>query len=478
MDTNEQNALPPREGGITSHVLATGQAYVSPEFASDPHTREAVRHQIPAGWSAVCVPIRTAQEVIGVFFIAVQLPRQVQPHEIRLLTTLAEIAGNAIHRARLHEQTERRLKQVQALRTIDMAISGSMDLRVTLNLLLEQVTAQLHVDAAAVLLLDPHTQTLEYAAGRGFRSRAIERSFLHLGEGHAGLAALERRIVNIADLTKDPGTLARAMLLAGEGFIAYYGVPLVAKGQVKGVLEIFHRTPLERDPEWLDFLEALASQGAIAIDNAELFTSLQRANVELVLAYDATLEGWVRALDLRHKETEEHTQRVTEMTVRLARAMGISGTELAHVCRGALLHDIGKMAIPDTVLLKPGPLTAEEWEVMRQHPVYAYQLLSPIAYLRPALDIPYCHHEKWDGTGYPRGLKGEEIPLAARSFAVVDVWDALTSDRPYRQAWSQEKALEYIRQQAGAHFDPQIVKVFLRMISETKIGRQANKHFT
>ena len=194
-------------------------------------------------------------------------------------------------------------------------------------------------------------------------------------------------------------------------------MPLIAKGQVVGVLEVFHRAPLTAGPDWLRLLEALAGQAAIAIENAQMFEGMQRSNLELALAYDATIEGWSHALDLRDKETEGHTQRVTEMTVRLARAMGIADAELAHVRRGALLHDIGKMGVPDSILLKPGPLTEEEWVLMRQHPLFAYDLLSPIAYLRPALDIPYCHHEHWDGTGYPRGLKGEEIPLTARLFA-------------------------------------------------------------
>jgi putative nucleotidyltransferase with HDIG domain len=186
----------------------------------------------------------------------------------------------------------------------------------------------------------------------------------------------------------------------------------------------------------------------------------------LVVAYDATIEGWSSALDLRDKETEGHTQRVTRTTIRLARAMGVGDTQLMHLWRGALLHDIGKMGIPDAILLKPGPLTDEEWEIMRQHPDYARNMLAPIAYLRPALDIPYCHHEKWDGTGYPRGLKGEDIPLAARIFAVVDVWDALSFDRPYRMAWPADKVKQYIREQAGRHFEPQIVSLFLNMLNE------------
>jgi putative nucleotidyltransferase with HDIG domain len=193
---------------------------------------------------------------------------------------------------------------------------------------------------------------------------------------------------------------------------------------------------------------------------------LQQSNLELALAYETTIEGWSRALDLRDKETEGHTMRVTQMTERLAREFGVPEAELVHIRRGALLHDIGKMGVPDRILLKAGPLDADEWKLMRQHPVYAYELLAPIAFLRPALDIPYCHHEKWNGTGYPRGLCQEQIPLAARLFAVVDIWDALSSDRPYRQAWDTPRVLEHIRSLAGSHLDPRIVPVFLRLLDK------------
>lgn len=193
---------------------------------------------------------------------------------------------------------------------------------------------------------------------------------------------------------------------------------------------------------------------------------LEEAHQQLLLAYDKTIEGWSHAMDLRDKETEGHTQRVTQMSLKLAEAFGIHGEELLHIQRGALLHDMGKLGIPDAILLKPEKLDNAEWELMRQHPQMAYDMLYPIEYLHPALDIPYCHHEKWDGTGYPRKLKGDEIPLAARIFAIADVWDALTSNRPYREAWSPQKTLEYIRQQSGKHFDPRVVDAFTRIYSE------------
>ncbi len=373
---------------------------------------------------------------------------------------------NITERKKAMEQVKRQVGHLAALRDIDRAITSSFDLRLTLKIVLEEVAKQLQVDATDVLLFNHHLQTMEYAAGLGFRTTALRHTRLPFGQGHAGQAAFEQRIIHIPNLPEALGNLARAPLLAKEEFVSYYAAPLITKGQIKGVLEIFHRSLYEADAEWLDFLEALAIQAAIAIDNAELFNGLQRSNIDLIMAYDATIEGWARALDYRDRETEGHSRRVTEMTVTIAKAIGISDAELVHVRRGALLHDIGKMGIPDNILLKPGKLTDEEWEIMRKHPVYAYNLLSPIDFLRTALDIPYCHHEKWDGTGYPRGLKGEQIPLSARIFSVVDVLDALCSDRPYRPAWSKEKALEYIQQQNGKDFDPRVTDVFLKLFSE------------
>jgi putative nucleotidyltransferase with HDIG domain len=275
------------------------------------------------------------------------------------------------------------------------------------------------------------------------------------------MAAREYRTVSSLNLKLVRESFSRSSLLADEEFIVHFATPLVVKGQVKGVLELFHRKAFEPESDWIDYFETLATQAAIAIESASLLDSLQRSNAELKIAYDATIEGWSRALDLRDKETEGHTQRVTEMALKLAEKMGMSDTEKQHLWRGSLLHDIGKMGVPDSILLKPGPLSESEKEIMQQHPTYAYQMLSPISYLKPALDVSYCHHEKWDGSGYPRGLKGEEIPLSARLFAVVDVFDALTTDRPYRKAWSHEEVYRYIEGQAGKHFDPKIVRVFL-----------------
>jgi putative nucleotidyltransferase with HDIG domain len=292
---------------------------------------------------------------------------------------------------------------------------------------------------------------------------------LYIGDSLAGQAIRTRTTIHIPNLL-DSKIVQRGQLLTEEGFVTYFGVPLIAKGQIKGVLETFHRTSIEPDPEWRNFLETLAGQAAIAIDNSVLFEELQQTNLNLSLAYDATIEGWSKALDLRDQETEGHTLRVTDMTIQLADLLGISATELVHIRRGALLHDIGKMGVPDSILYKPGPLTEEEWTIMHRHPEFALDMLSPISYLRQALDIPYGHHERWDGSGYPRHLPGEQIPMAARIFAVVDVWDALISDRPYRKAFSKEAAAEFIRKNSGQLFDPRVVEAFLRMLANNQAG--------
>ncbi len=360
---------------------------------------------------------------------------------------------------------ERQVQQLSILRSIDLAIASGLDLNLLLSMLLDRVLALMHVDAATVLLLNSKTNLLEFVAGKGFHSNILQYTRLKMGEGCAGRVALEREMIHIPDLTKDRMEFDRSPLFVQENFVTYWGVPLMAKGRVLGVLEMFHRSPHRPDKDLQNFLVMVAGQAAIAIDSAVMFSELQRSNVELSLAYDATIEGLSRALDLRDKETKEHTFRVTDITVKLATRLGIKQSDLIHIRRGAILHDIGKVAIPDQILFKPGPLAQEEWAIMRRHPDIAVELLSPVSYLEPALEIPHWHHEKWDGSGYPDGLRQEDIPFAARLFAVADVYDALTSNRPYRSAWSKWDAVEYIETHAGTHFDPRVVPEFLDLIS-------------
>jgi GAF domain-containing protein len=420
----------------------------------------------PPGLGGICVPIQSTAGPVGAILIEMDKSKQTT-NQTGLLTTLAEIAGNAIHRAELFEQSQEQIRRLTTLRDIDSAIASSTDLRVTLNILMDHTLKHLKTDAADIMLYHPELQSLTYLCSAGFNNPSPSRPLMRLGEGLAGQVVMKGGIEHVADLriSKD---VRRDPMLIREGFVTYFGVPLIVKGQIKGVFEIFHRAPLAPTAEWTQFLQTLAGQAAIAIDNTQLFEHLQRSNQEVTQAYDTTLEGWARALELRDRETEGHTRRVTELTMQLARFMKISEDELINIYRGVLLHDIGKMGVPDQILRKTGPLIESEWDEMRKHPEYAFNLLAPIPYLRPALDIPYCHHEHWDGSGYPRGLKGEQIPLAARIFSIVDIWDALLSDRPYRKAWPEAKVIQYLKDISGKILDPKVVTEFFRMMNVEK----------
>lgn len=468
------------------HVINQQDMETNPKFRSIWGQEKEIINSMEAD---IHIPLTAKGELLGFISLGPKLSEQpYSSEEKQILLTLSHQIAVAIQNAQLYtiaqqeliqrRETEKRLqmqlKRLSALQNINVAITTNIDLQIPLYLLLEQVTDQLGVDAADVLLMDEENQQLFFVAGRGFQTDALKYTKLNIGEGLAGHAAEIMDVVHINDLSAEETSLKQSPLLAGEGFAAYYGAPLISKGKVQGVLELFHRSPLNPDEEWVNFLNTLTSETAIAVDNALLFRELEKSNLDLAVAYETTLEGWARTLELRDRETQGHSQRVLDMTLRMARKLGFTDEEIIHVQRGALLHDIGKMGVPDHILLKEGPLTEEEWEIMRKHPVYANDMLSTIPFLRKATDIPYCHHEKWDGSGYPRGLKGEEIPLSARIFAIVDVWDALRSDRPYRPAWSDEEAIKYIKEQSGKHFDPAVVEVFLE-IQESKMRRSRKK---
>lgn len=443
--------------------------YVNPEPFLNRHLSHFFPHQIKNELEEVLLAIKKNHQPP---FINYSLQLEDDEHwfearfilsgEKRSVVIIQDITRFKASEAKIQKQ----LDQMSALRAIDLAITSSVDLNLTLSILLTQLVKHLQIDAASVLLWNDDIKKLEFAAGLGFRTSALSHTKLGLGEGYAGIAALEQRVVHKINLSKQATDFLRSPSFGQEGFVSYYGIPLIAKGRVQGVLEIFKRSLINPNPDWLRFLEMLGGQAAIAIDNASLFSDLQRSNTEITSAYDATIEGWSRALDMRDHETEGHTKRVVKLTIRLAKQIEIPSANLIHLRRGAALHDIGKMGIPDRILHKPGPLTEEEWNIMRQHPNYAYDLLIPIDYLRPAMDIPCYHHERWDGSGYPSGLREEEIPLPARLFAVVDVFDALVSDRPYRSAWSKPAALDYIRKGVGKLFDPTIATTFLKLVKE------------
>lgn len=369
--------------------------------------------------------------------------------------------GTPVFWETLTDITERKQhdRELEAVVLMSAALRGARTRIEMLPIIADQVTNL--VDAASVALLSNDAQSndfvIEYVQGV-WADDVGKRLPRTVGILHQVLADGKPYLTN--DLPNDAHFFYRDSI---RGVCAFIETPLATQEAVIGFLGVASYAPFtEQD---VRVLTAISDIAANAIHRAALHEQTEQYAADLTQAYDATLEGWAHALELRDQETEGHTRRVVQLTVELAQTMGFTASALEHIRRGALLHDIGKMGVPDSVLLKPGTLNDREWEIMRRHPEYAYKFLSPIDYLQPALDIPYCHHEKWDGTGYPRGLKGEEIPLVARIFAIIDVWDALCSDRPYRLAWKREAVIEYLQAQRGKHFDPQIVDAFLAFLA-------------
>jgi len=453
----------PAGQGISGEVKRTKKPYVSHNLLVDPLFFRA--KDLNLCKEAVFYPTIAQKKVTGTLLVSRDLP--FDKTEIKVIGSIAEMAANAIFRSELHEQTESQLQKLIALRQIDNAISSTLDVHQIIDTILTSSQKFLKVDAADILLYDEESRKLNFAYGVGFRTNLMKGFAINSGEGWAGEAFRKRKPIMVPDINQVSDKQINPAPPVEE-LVSYYVIPLITSNQVKGVMECFTRSPLHLDQDWEEFINLLAGQAAIAINSAQLFDEIKHSNLQLVRAYDDTIEGWSRAMDIRDKETEGHTLRVVDLTLRLARSMGIPEDQLTHIKRGTLLHDIGKLVVPDSILFKPSSLNDLEWKIMKKHPLNAYKMLGSVDYLKPALDIPYCHHEHWDGSGYPCGLKGEEIPLAARIFSVVDIWDALLSDRPYRPAWTREKTLAYIKSRAGEDLDPKVVKVFLKIISESK----------
>lgn len=373
---------------------------------------------------------------------------------IRLMDAHADIA-------RLNEKLTRQLAHITALHAIDRAIIDGTPISEVFKIALNQARTLLGADAAAVLTHEPGTNRFGTVEAQGFL-HASDTLLAAAAETHLAHLAMqgEERIV-CPDPSRLRAEVEVAKLTELEGFAAFVAVGLRLRGELKGVLEVYFRQAQWNLDGAADQLARLGEQVTIALEGAAITEALKQSNRDLVTAYDTTIEGWAAALDLRDEETLGHSRRVTELSVTLARRLGMPESAVDQLRRGALLHDIGKMGIPDAILNKPGKLTPDEWEVMRQHPTLAYELLKGVPFLKEALDVSHYHHERWDGTGYPHGLAGTDIPLAARIFAVVDVFDALTNDRPYRAAWSRTEALEHIRAEAGRQFDTKVVEAFL-----------------
>lgn len=447
--------------GVAAQVVAEQKTYSHYDAFTDPAFADW--KDLPANARAIiCVPLFAREEPIGALWV--EREEEFTPADIRSLEMIANLAANHIQRAAAKEHAEQRVLEFNSLHECDQSLSLCQTRQDAFSLLLEQAITLLKADAGDILLLSANRSILECAAGRGFRFETLATARTRANEGHAGRVVEQGSIVYIANLLRDHDSKARMKQMDGEDFVTYCGAPLIARGRVIGVLEIFQREATQVSAEDRELLQTLARHGATVIDSTQLALAMEEKSKELDEAVDATLEAWVHSLDLRDQETPGHTKRVIELTLRLSLEFGFGEPALTHIRRGALLHDIGKIVILDNILRKPTSLTDDEWEVMYKHPSYGYGLLSSIPFLRAARDIPYCHHERWDGSGYPRKLRGEEIPLPARIFAVVDTWDALTSDRPYRKAWPKTRARAQILEEAGWHFDPRVVDVFVKLV--------------
>jgi putative nucleotidyltransferase with HDIG domain len=349
-----------------------------------------------------------------------------------------------------------------ALMGVGSAINSSLGLERVLELVMDTLIALMHAERGFLMLREPKGE-LKVRIARGIDNANLGAEAFSISNTVVRRVAESGEPILTTNAQEDP-RFGEQYSVAAYHLLSILCAPLKIKDDLIGVIYVDNRahTGIFQNDD-LSIISAFSNQAAVAIDNARLFDDLQASNQELEVAYQATLEGWVRALDLRDKETEGHTQRVTTLTQRLARAMGVGEDDMVHITRGALLHDIGKMAIPDGILLKPAELTPEERATIQKHPIYAYEMLNPIKFLRPALDIPFCHHEKWDGSGYPRGLRGDAIPFAARIFSVVDVWDALIYDRPYRKGLPPANVKKMITEKSGTHFDPRVVEAFFAL---------------
>lgn len=456
-----QNMRIPPEKGLNQIIRSSGKPFL------ENHLSENIAFDYPEiarDCSAVGgVPLIAQGELFGFLWIGRKI--EITETEMHALSALAEIAANSLHRAGLFHQTEQQLKRLIGLRKIDTAINNNLPLVETINLFLDQTVDLLHVDAANIIILktDKHR---EYTTSIGLSPENSYPIHSVLQCEWCQKMLAEQKIFEINSNSIPNMDPSFQNWFQSQGFQSGFAIPLITRDEIKGILQVFRRTESHPDADWLEFLNTLAGQAAIAISEAHLLRDLKQSNAELQTAYDATIEGWSNALDLRDKETEGHSQRVTELCLAMAKMLNIPEEELKFMRWGSLLHDIGKMGVPDNILLKPGPLDDKEWEIMRRHPLNAYKLLEGIEFLQPALEIPLSHHEKWDGSGYPHGLKGKEIPLPARIFAVVDVWDALTSERPYRGALSQDEAMQYIIDHSGSHFDPEMVQLFIHINSK------------
>jgi HD-GYP domain-containing protein (c-di-GMP phosphodiesterase class II) len=408
-------------------------------------------------------PLLHESRVIGLIGLLSRQTDYFKPGTLAWINTLTGIISDSF----LRQENDKK-GQDAVEHSICRILQASVDIQDPLPPVLELLAAAIKADAVTALRYHPSLQRFDLLVAHGLNAQVMAKLKLYFETGLAGKFIEERQPIWVADILASHPNSRSISQLTEEGFRSYLALPLIGHNDFLGMLEFFWDKIPDIQAQDMDFLERVTEQIAFTMERSVIVRDLRHSNEGLASAYNAMIEGLSRALELRDIETEGHTRRVSVLMMRFGEHMQIPSSQWDAIKQGALLHDIGKLGIPDAILLKPGSLTQREREVMQQHAVYGYNILAPIVSLRQTLDIALYHHERWDGSGYPYGLRGEQIPLVARLFAVTDVFDALTSDRPYRPAWSHQQAVEYLREQAGRLFDPQVVKLFLEIVDQQK----------
>ncbi len=445
--------------GMIGLVIEEGKPIRSLDVPSDPHYVETA----PGIKYGIYAPIVIEGNIEGAIGVESK-DYSFTESDLRLLSSIGEIVGMTVRSLRLIEMLRERVKWLEILHQINQQIGIEAKPEELYQILVDKAVEATSAESAALLIYDPDKNILQKEVACGWLGTVFDRP-LTPDEGISGKIFRTGRLHLSPLISEDPLLIPRNREFVPPD-AADIGVPVVAEGRVLGVFHIAIKAPAPFDTEFVDIVEMFGSYTGIVIGRMQLIEALRDADRQMRKAYDETLEGWARAIGLRDDDTLQHTMSVVKIAIAIGKRLGLDPKKIEDLRRGALLHDVGKIGIPDAILRKPGPLNDKEAAIMQTHTSFGYELLRPINYLEGAFVVPYCHHERWDGTGYPRQLQGEDIPLLARIFAVADVYDAMTRDRPYRPAHSPQDAVDYVRSQSGRHFDPRVVGAFLAIVDE------------
>jgi len=455
----EANLSVPLDYGMVGKVFQGKEPVLLNDSDREPGFRQFLESQRIR--SAIYTPVKWREEIYGVAFAGSQQKESFSDNDLDLLSALSVQAALAIHNSHLYSDLEDRIGELHAIFEIEKAITSAIDLETVLQQIVQMSIGLLDAKISSIMLVDEETEELVIAAAHGLSESYIQKGSIKVGESIAGMVIQGGKPIAVDDIRDNP-RFAYTDHARMEGLCSLLSVPLSLKDRVIGVLNIYTEEPHVFNPHEINLFTSLASQAAIAIENARLFESLEEIYIEVITAMAS-------AIDARDTYTHGHSQRVTEYAVAIAEGMGLSSAEVDIIRNASILHDVGKIGIKEDILKKPGRLTEEERREMEYHPFIGTKILSSVKLLEPVMPLVYHHHERFDGTGYPDGLRGEEIPLGARVIAVADAFESMTSDRPYRKALLLEEVMAELRYGSGRQFDPRIVEVFMRLADEGKI---------